>query len=172
MLKEDFKPEMKILHFSPSRSLYRKLKSWKGLNYVTTDFEGEFLADHKFDITTIDSLPDSFERIICYHVLEHIPDDEKAIKELYRILKPGGKANIQTPFKQGEIFEDPTISEPLERKKLFGQVDHVRVYSVEGLKSRLNDAGFDVELLEFKELPSNYHAFSPEETILVASKKS
>ena len=89
----------KVLHFSPSRSLYRKLKENKNIDYYSSDFENEFLADYKFDITKIDVETETFDIIICFHILEHIPDDKKAMQELFRVLKKGGKCFVQTPFK-------------------------------------------------------------------------
>ena len=77
----------KILDFSPSRSYFRELKKNPSITYQATDISGNFIADFKFDITNINSNDNSFDLIICYHVLEHIIDDKKAISELYRILK-------------------------------------------------------------------------------------
>jgi len=104
-----------------------------------------------------------FDRIICYHILEHIPDDRKAMVELFRVLKPGGTMLLQTPFREGEIFEDPAITKADERMKYFGQEDHVRVYSVKGITERLGQAGFQVEVLQFNEQPSNSSGFSEKE---------
>jgi SAM-dependent methyltransferase len=170
ILKEDLLPGAEILHFSPSRSLYRKLKAYKNIQYTSSDYEGEFIADERFDITNIQAPDNSFSRIICFHVLEHIPDDRKAMQELFRILKPGGKAYLQTPFKPGEVYEDPSITNPEEREKHFGQKDHVRIYSAEGLMKRLAEAGFKVEVLQFNEEPGNFHGFALEESILLAEK--
>ena len=129
-----------IIHFSPSRTLFRKLRNYNNVSYISSDYENEFLADYKFDITNIDQPSECFDVIICYHILEHIIDDKKAITELYRILKPSGIIIVQTPFKKGEIYEDISIISPLERKHHFGQEDHVRVYSVDGLRMRLENA--------------------------------
>jgi SAM-dependent methyltransferase len=170
LLKDELTAEVKILHFSPARSLCRKLKEIPDVKYLTTDYEGEFIADRKFDITNIEVESECFNLIICFHVLEHIIDDQKAMQELFRILEKGGKCLIQTPFKKGGIYEDSSITKPLEREKHFGQKDHVRIYSVEGLKIRLEDAGFVVDVLSFKEETSNCYGFSTEESILVASK--
>ncbi|KJD35061.1 methyltransferase [Tamlana sedimentorum] len=161
-----------ILHFSPSRSIYRLLKKDPSINYFSSDFEDEFLADYQFDITKIDKPNAYFNTIICYHILEHIIDDNKAMSELYRVLKPNGKAFIQTPFRSGEIYEDSSIISPEECLKHFGQEDHVRIYSVNGLKSRLENVGFIVNTLEFKTTNSNekYHGFTTPEIILKLTK--
>lgn len=141
----------KVLHFSPSRSLYRKLKQNQKITYFSSDFENEFLADHRFDITKIDAPNENFDFIICYHILEHIVDDQKAMAELFRVLKMGGKCYVQTPFKNGEIYENKKTTTPEERLREFGQEDHVRVYSIKGLKQRLEKVGFTVKILHFEE---------------------
>jgi hypothetical protein len=125
-----------ILHFSPPKGLSQKLKS-NDFNYLTSDYLDEFDADYSFDICNIDLPDDSVDGVICFHVLEHIENDIKAIKELDRILKPEGFCLIQTPFKEGEIYEDSTITSPEGRLKAFGQEDHVRIYGASGLKDRL-----------------------------------
>ncbi|WP_233164311.1 class I SAM-dependent methyltransferase [Snuella sedimenti] len=160
-----------ILHFSPSRSLYRPFKKNNQINYYSTDFENEFLADYKFDITTINQESEKFDIIICYHILEHVIDDKKAISELYRTLKPQGTIYIQTPFKEGDIYEDYSIIAPKERLKHFGQEDHVRIYSVKGLKSRLENNGFKVEPKTFTNDENDfYNGFKSPETVLIATK--
>jgi SAM-dependent methyltransferase len=157
----------KILHFSPSRSLYRILKTDERIDYISSDFEDEFIAEYNYDITNIDCVDNSFDLIICYHILEHIINDEKAMRELYRVLRPGGICLIQTPFQKGEdIFEDYSIVTKEERLKFFGQDDHVRVYSAKGLANRLIKNSFKkVETEEFEE--NAYFGFKNETIITV-----
>ncbi len=160
-----------ILHFSPSRSIYRKLKQINNINYYSTDFEDDFLADYKFDITKINQEKNKFEIIICYHILEHIINDTKAMKELYRVLKPNGRVYIQTPFKDGNIYEDYSIISPKERELHFGQNDHVRVYSIDGLLNRLKDIGFNLDVESFSKSKNDfYNGFKSPETVLIATK--
>jgi len=85
-------------------------------------------------------------------VLEHVPDDRKAISEMYRVLRPGGLAVVQVPLDDGraETYEDPEVTDPAERAKLFGQADHVRVYGRD-LTSRLGEAGFHVTVERYAE---------------------
>ncbi len=161
-----------LLHFSPSRNLYRTLKKNQNLNYFSSDFEDEFLADYKFDITNIAQNDETFDTIICYHILEHITDDKKAMAELYRVLKPNGNIYLQTPFKAGDIYEDDSIISPEERLKHFGQDDHARIYSIKGLKDRLENYGFDISIIDYNTTTDNdfYLGLKSPETILIASK--
>ncbi len=160
----------KMLDFSPSRALYRKFKQTPGIEYFSSDFANEFISDDQFDITDIKLQDSFFDLIICYHILEHIPDDRKAIAELFRVLKPGGNVLLQTPFREGEIFEDPTITKEDERIKYFGQQDHVRIYSVDGLSGRVKQAGFNVKVLQFNESLFNSAGFSEKEIVLHCKK--
>ena len=170
LLKKENLLQGKMLDFSPSRALYRKFKKISGLEYVSSDFSGEFIADHQLDITAI-ALPDiSFDLIICYHIMEHIADDKKAMGELYRVLKTGGTVFLQTPFKEGEIFENPDITSETERIKFFGQKDHVRIYSAEGISERLRSAGFAVTILNYNEQVFNNAGFSVKEIIIRCEK--
>lgn len=172
LLKTENSINGNVLHFSPSRSLFRKLKKDKNIHYYATDFENEFLADYNFDITNIDEPNEKFDTIICFHILEHIVEDKKAIKELYRVLKPNGAVYIQTPFKKGDIYEDYSITSPREREINFGQWDHVRIYSVDGLEKRLEQQGFNVITKEHKADEIDWHhGFKSPETILIATKK-
>lgn len=169
ILKEDYlKPGFSVLDFSPSRAIYRTLKNSKKINYFPTDFENEFLADYHFDITQIDSESEKFDLILCYHILEHIDNDTAAMNELYRVLKKDGMALIQTPFKNGEIYENAEVKTPEERLEHFGQEDHVRIYSVEGLVERLKSTGFQAEIKVFEK--DNYFGFSDQETIIICKK--
>ncbi len=111
-----------------------------------------------------------FDLIICYHILEHITDDQKAMTELARVLKPGALLLLQTPFREGAIFEDPAITREDERSKYFGQKDHVRVYSIEGISGRLSQAGFRVKVLQFNEQLFNRSGL-PEKEVILSCKK-
>ncbi len=170
LLKNEFiKKNSTILDFSPSRCLYRKMKKISTVNYQSTDLSGDFIAENKFDITKITTEDDSYDLIICYHILEHIELDTLAMREMYRVLKLGGKILIQTPFKEGEIYENYRITSPKDRLNHFGQEDHVRIYSIGGLKKRLENTGFFIEIrTNFDE--NDYFGLDSNETILIASK--
>lgn len=160
----------KVLHFSPPKSLASKLRALEDIDYYTSDFEGEFESEYQFDITSISQSDQIFDIIICYHILEHIEEDITAMQELYRVLKPNGKVLIQTPFKDGEIYEDKSIQSKAQRTIAFGQEDHVRIYSLEGLKKRLESVGFNVTIIECSENTQNhFNGFLPE-TFVVAEK--
>ena len=156
-----------VLHFSPSRSLYRNLKKNPKITYISTDFANEFIADHHFDITNITLDEGSVDLIICFHILEHIIEDQKAINELARVLDHNGICLVQTPFKTGGIYEDNTIINPQERLKVFGQEDHVRIYSINGLQKRLLQNGFvSAEILNL----NDRHLGIPNQRILWCKK--
>ena len=162
-----------VLDFSPSRCLFRAMKKINGIDYVSTDFAGEFHADQSYDITAIPEPDERFDYILCFHVLEHIGNDLKAMQELFRVLKKGGKALIQTPFKEGEIYENDAIISPEDRLRHFGQEDHVRIYCVSGLKRRLEKAGFALEDRNFVALEDDSAlrlGLKETEIILIASK--
>jgi predicted SAM-dependent methyltransferase len=160
--------DMKILDFSPSRSLYRKWKK-QNVTYKPTDLSGDFISDNQYDITAIPEEDNSFDLIVCYHILEHVIDDLSAMKELHRILKPTGILLVQTPFKEGEIYEDYTITSANERLKHFEQEDHVRIYSVEGLKNRLTQTEFEVTVNQYEE--DNLQALTKNEIVFILKKK-
>ncbi|MDN6327179.1 MAG: methyltransferase domain-containing protein, partial [Alkalibacterium sp.] len=86
------------------------------------------------------------------HVLEHIPDDTKAMQELYRVLKPGGIAILQIPIDSSRevTFEDNSITDKDERTRIFGQYDHVRVYGIDYYK-KLEKLGFTVKQIAYAE---------------------
>lgn len=159
-----------LLDFSPSRNLYRKLKKVKSIHYISSDLSGDFIAEKKYDITAIECGPNTYDLILCFHILEHIEDDRKAMAELFRVLKSGGTCLIQTPFKEGNCYENPAVKTPEERRKEFGQEDHVRIYSVEELQKRLQEAGLRVKQLHYEEDSDNRFGFSEKEVILEASK--
>ena len=144
----------KLLHFAPEQAFYKRFRNQKNLEYTTTDLNSP-LADVKADICNLPFEADSFDFILCNHVLEHIPDDTKAMQELYRILKPGGTAILQVPqdLNRQQTFEDDGITDPKERAKIFGQYDHVRVYGRDYFE-KLRRIGFKVEEVDYtKSLP-------------------
>lgn len=169
-----FKDHLKVLHFAPEQAFYKRFKTLKNLNYTTTDLNSP-LADVKADICDLPFADESFDVILCNHVLEHIPDDTKAIQELFRILKPNGWAVLQIPqdYERAQTFEDNSITDPKERAKIFGQYDHVRVYGMDFF-DKLKTIGFEVNPVEyteqFNEKEKNYYRLADFEIIPIVRK--
>ena len=134
--------------------MQKLLKSLPNIDYVSADLASA-LAMVKTDITEMSFEDHIFDVVICNHVLEHIPDDHQAMKELYRVLKPGGWAIIQSPVRPSmeKTFEVPEANTPEKRLKAYDQADHFRTYGRD-YKDRLVQAGFTVRVDEYvKELP-------------------
>ncbi len=144
-----FTASHKMLHFAPEQAFYKRFRKMKNLDYTTTDLNSP-LADVKADICDLPFQNNAFDIIFCNHVLEHIPDDTKAMQELFRILKPGGMAILQIPqdLNRDKTFEDNSITDPKERAKIFGQYDHVRIYGKDYF-NKLRNIGFEVEEVDF-----------------------
>lgn len=140
-----FKSPLKVLHFAPEQAFYKRFRKLKQLDYTTTDLLSP-LADVKADICNLPFEDDSFDVILCNHVLEHIPDDTQAMRELHRVLKPGGWGVFQIPqdLHREQTFEDNTITDKRERARIFGQYDHVRIYGRDYF-DKLRAVGFHVE---------------------------
>lgn len=140
-----FEKPLKVLHFAPEQAFYNRFRNLKNLKYTTTDLNSP-LADVKADICNLPFEDNSFDVILCNHVLEHIPDDKKAMEELYRIMKPGGWGIFQIPqdLNRETTFEDDSITDPAERARIFGQYDHVRVYGRDYF-NKLRAVGFHVK---------------------------
>lgn len=138
------KTKKKVLHFAPEQAFYQRFRNQKNLDYTTTDLLSP-LADVKADICDLPFEDNSYDLILCNHVLEHIPDDTKAMQELYRVLKPGGMGIFQIPqdLSRATTFSDDSITDQKERAKIFGQYDHVRIYGLDYFDT-LRNIGFKV----------------------------
>ena len=141
-------PLKKMLHIAPEACFVKKLGASPCIDYLTADLTDTAMI--RMDITDIQYPDNSFDVIYCSHVLEHIPDDRKAMRELARILQPSGWAILQVPLAIGNSVEDLSITDPKERERYFGQHDHVRVYGHD-YKDRLVDAGFTVNVVKYME---------------------
>ena len=144
-----FSAPAKVLHFAPEQAFYKLFRNLKNLDYTTTDLFSP-LADVKADICDLPFDDNTYDVILCNHVLEHISDDTKAMQELYRVLKPGGMAVLQIPqeMSRATTFADDTITDPKERAAIFGQYDHVRVYGRDYF-DKLRSIGFKVEEVDY-----------------------
>ncbi len=170
-----FSAPKKVLHFAPEQAFYKRFRNQKNLDYTTTDLLSP-LADVKADICNLPFLDNMFDVILCNHVLEHIPNDTKAMQELYRVLKPGGMGIFQIPqdLSREKTFEDNSITDKKERAKIFGQYDHVRIYGRDYF-DKLRSIGFEVIEEDYtKKLPEDLvekYCLAPGEIIPVCYKK-
>ena len=135
---------LKVLHFAPEQEFYKRFKKQSNIQYITTDLLSP-LADVKADICNLPFKDNEYDVIFCNHVLEHIPDDTKAMQELFRVLKPGGMGIFQIPqdLSRAVTFSDDSITNQKERAAIFGQYDHVRVYGRDYF-DKLRSIGFKV----------------------------
>jgi SAM-dependent methyltransferase len=133
-----------VLHVAPERCFEPRLKKCLGLGYLTADLLSP-RAMVKMDIAQIQYPAESFDIVYCSHVLEHVPEDQKAMAEIYRVLKPHGWAVLNVPISADKTIEDPTVVTPADRLKVFGQSDHVRRYGPDYI-DRLRLAGFKVKV--------------------------
>lgn len=153
-LRQTYWGEMRlgrVLHVAPERPI-QKLIANRCDEYLTLDLKG---CDVNASLTELPFAGGSFHIVFCSHVLEHIDDDRKAMREMYRALRPGGVALLSVPLEKKftTTFEDPRIQTPEARRFAFGQVDHVRLYGLD-FTTRLEEAGFRVER---HHLPAEYY---------------
>ena len=167
-------PAANVLHIAPERCLKKVLKQKFGRGYIAGDkftrgywYSGDTVA---MDITAIPYPNNTFDLVVCNHVLEHITNDHDAIAELYRVLKPGGVAVLQVPVSavNRHTIEDDTVITPDDRKRVFGQFDHVRIYGQDYMQ-RLEAGGFKPQKLDIAHLYPDA-ALNPAEAIYVGLK--
>jgi len=170
-----FKGNLKVLHIAPEQPFLKRFKELKNLEYYTADLVSP-IADIKMDIQNMPLEDESFDVVICNHVLEHVDDDVKAMKEIYRVLKKGGWAILQVPinYNRDKTFEDKSITDPKEREKFFGQYDHVREYGKD-YPERLRSVGFrvieDDFIKKFSDDEINFYRLSKNEIIYLSIKE-
>ncbi|RYG27520.1 MAG: SAM-dependent methyltransferase [Chitinophagaceae bacterium] len=158
MLNEHFKVEgMKVLHLSPEKHTYNFLK--QKAEVITADLRPGFYKHidagaREVDLMKLPFTDDTFDLVIANHILEHIPDDARAMQEIYRVMKSGARAILQVPYSESisTTLEDPLIHSARDQSKLFGQKDHVRIYAFNDYIGRLRKAGFTVNVLRSHEL--------------------
>lgn len=139
-----FTADHKMLHVAPEICFMDRFEKMVNLDYITADLESP-LAKVKMDLHSIPFEDDTFDVIFCNHVLEHVEDDIQCMREMYRVMKPGGWGIMQVPMdvSMEKTYEDPTITDPKERERHFRQDDHYRLFGRD-YGDRLRSAGFEV----------------------------
>ncbi|MDD4102805.1 MAG: class I SAM-dependent methyltransferase, partial [Kiritimatiellae bacterium] len=142
-----------VLHFAPEKHLAAKIEACAPALYVKGDLCPSRDGVDRMDVTAIPYAEGTFDWVICNHVLEHVPDDAAALRELCRVLKPGGRAVLQTPFARGLKATrecDGEIVTASARREFYGQEDHVRIYGTD-LFGRIRAAGLELNLKQHVE---------------------
>lgn len=156
--------QVKLLHIAPEPPFFDSFKNRRDIHYFPAD---KFMKGHKYpsgtkhvDVMSINYPDNYFNAVICNHVLEHVSNDKQAMKEFFRVLKPGSWAILQVPiaYTNAETFEDSNITTPEDREKYYGQNDHLRLFGRD-YPERLREAGFDVDCIDF------VNAFSMEDRL-------
>ncbi len=148
-----FHQPQKFLYVAPAPCLHTAFQQLHHLDYISGDIDtDEREAEFDLDVTQINYPDNTFDIILCNHVLEHVPDDRRAMRELRRVLKPDGLAILQVPFSpiRAETFEDFSITSEEDRYRVFGQKDHVRIYGLDYM-DRLQESGFVLDLFKWWE---------------------
>jgi SAM-dependent methyltransferase len=161
-------PVKRMLHVAPEPELSRRFRESPFVDYLSIDIDMPAAMMH-MDVTDLSLDDESFDVVYCSHVLEHIPDDRKAIAELFRVLKPGGWAILQVPVLREATEEDPTAVTPEERLRRFGQADHVRAYGPD-YRDRLAQGGFDVTVDDFAQQLDSRYAVDRTEQVYYCTK--
>lgn len=167
-----------MLHIAPEIILQKAILSASQIKYISGDLFPDPNNDNiqEVDITDIKYPDEYFDFIICNHVLEHVQDDIKAISELFRVLKKGGKAILQTPYspKIRNSYEDWSITTEKGRLEFFGQGDHVRIYGLD-LFDRLQSVGFTLNIVKsaglFTQEEARYYGFNNDEDLIIVIKE-
>ncbi|MDJ0849300.1 MAG: class I SAM-dependent methyltransferase [Myxococcota bacterium] len=148
--------ELRVLHVAPEPGFELRLRRFPLLDYVTCDLSREDV-DFREDLTKLSFADGRFDFVICNHVLEHVADDAAAMREMFRVLSPGGFAEISVPGPSASLghparleatIEDPSVTTPEERRRRYGHPGHVRQYGSD-LAERLRSAGFEVQVTSF-----------------------
>lgn len=168
--------DKRILHFAPETIIAQKFIEANFTNYIQADFfaEGQHCEYNDkvmhMDVQDIPYADNTFDLILCNHVLEHVPNDQKALQEIYRVLKKDGLAIIQVPISKTEMktLENPNITSEKERERLFGQKDHVRLYGQDYIY-RLEIAGFNVQCINLFPMYPKF-GINPEEKLFICAK--
>jgi ubiquinone/menaquinone biosynthesis C-methylase UbiE len=165
---------LSILHLAPEDCLESALKRLPQVTYVSCDLRMR-AADVCGDATALPFADERFDLIMCVHVLEHIPDDHRAMQELRRVLRPGGTALLISPVdnRLESTFEDPDASSPQQRMELFHHPEHVRIYGRD-YEERIKRAGYDAVTVRFldelSEAEKRKHGLTLDEVLHIGIK--
>lgn len=145
-------PGRRMLHLAPEYCFLKRFDRAEGLEVVRADLVSPW-ADVHFDVHEIPYADDHFDIIMGNHLIEHVADDRKVMDEYFRVMKPGGWGIFQVPMDRNnpETMEDPNVTDPAERERLYWQSDHVRLYGMD-YADRYRKAGFEVEEIDLKAL--------------------
>lgn len=179
VLKEEFRvfdepDKLEVLHIAPEKNLSELMLNAGFRRYECGDLfaEGYDYADHVQDMSVLNlPFPDqNFDLLLCNHVLEHIPDDTEAMKEILRVLRPNARAILQVPISKNthETFEDFSVVDPKERERIFGQFDHIRIYG-QDYPDRLRSIGFEVESMNVSAKYEQY-GLNLDEDVFIAKR--
>lgn len=148
-----------VLHLSPEKNVFQFVT--EHAQVTTADIQPGFYQHISADVEYQDANQltygdNSFQLVIGNHILEHIPDDVAALREIFRVLKPGGRAILQVPYSDQLVntIEQPNIDDPVLQSRLYGQKDHVRIYARKNYMERLMSAGFEVRFISYEQLSS------------------
>ncbi len=160
--------DKRILHFAPEKALRKALSG--NPRYETADLRQAGVT-HQVDITRLPMPDGRYDVVIVNHVLEHIDDDRRAIRELYRVLCPGGVALLTVPLNptRTSTYEDPSITDPVRRHAHFNAPDHRRFYGMD-FADRLAEAGFRVETFRMAPADEVTYSLLPMEWLYVATR--
>jgi predicted SAM-dependent methyltransferase len=166
---------VRLVEFAPTEPLGPVLRDSPAVEYRSADLDKPGVDDHA-NVTDLSIYPDaSFDALVCSHVLEHVPDDRKAMRELYRILRPSGWGLLIVPISLhlDEIYENPDAVTAEQRWAHFGQNDHLRIYTRRGFTDRLEEAGFHASRLGMTDIGQDVfrrHAIADSSAIYIVTR--
>jgi SAM-dependent methyltransferase len=166
-----------VLHFAPETHISRRITEQQPSTYIKADLSPSSSEIQAIDVTRLPFAQNSFDMVICNHVLEHVPDDRKALAELFRVLNPNGYAILQTPYSVllQNSFCDPSINTDKLRNRLYGQEDHVRIYGRD-LFLKIEEAGFELQIKTHSDFLSDidpsFYGVNPQEDFIFVKKST
>lgn len=160
-----FEGQYSVLDIGPLEGFSQVCRGHPNLKYISIDLISP-KAMVKMDARRLGIANESMNCVICYHILEHIPDDHVVLAELFRVLKPKGKIFLQVPINidSPKTFYDP-LTAPEDREKVYGQKDHVRIYGND-FQTYVEQAGFQVQRISY------VNKFTPDQQRLMGLKNT